>query len=161
MTHVTTRWLSESEQRSWRAYIEGSLRLYERLDRDLREGHGLSMPEYEILVRLSEAPDRRIRMAELAESANQSRSRLSHTVARLERAHLVVRDTCPDDRRGVFAVLTDEGFRRLEEASHTHVRGVREHFVDLVSDDEFAVIGHGMGLVANKLGPGLRLGPRG
>ncbi|MGH3735697.1 MAG: MarR family winged helix-turn-helix transcriptional regulator [Micromonosporaceae bacterium] len=150
---MTTRWLTESEQGSWRAYIEGSLRLYERLDRELRAGHGLSMAEYEILVRLSEAPEHRIRMAELAESANQSRSRLSHTVARLERAQLVLRDTCEEDRRGVFAILTDEGFRRLEEASHTHVRGVREHLVDLVEEADLAAIGRGMGLVARKLGP--------
>ncbi|MGH3711942.1 MAG: MarR family winged helix-turn-helix transcriptional regulator [Micromonosporaceae bacterium] len=150
---MTTRWLSDVEQRSWRAYIEGSLRLYERLDRELREGHGMSMPEYEILVRLSEAPERRIRMAELAESANQSRSRLSHTVSRLERAHLVIRDTCPSDRRGVFAVLTDEGVRRLEEASHTHVRGVREHLVDLVGEADLDAVGRAMGQVAGKLGP--------
>jgi DNA-binding MarR family transcriptional regulator len=153
VTYVTTRWLSQDQQRSWRCFIEGTLRLYERLDRELRESHGLSMPEYEILVRLSEVPERRIRMAELAESANQSRSRLSHTVTRLERQRLVVRDTCADDRRGVFAVLTDEGYARLEEASHTHVTGVREHFVDLVSDDDLEVIGRGMGVVASKLGP--------
>ncbi|MGH3646100.1 MAG: MarR family winged helix-turn-helix transcriptional regulator [Micromonosporaceae bacterium] len=150
---MTTRWLDESEQRSWRAYLAGSLRLFERLDRELREAHGLSMPEYEILVRLSEVPERRIRMAELAESAHQSRSRLSHTVSRLEREQLVIRDTCPDDRRGVFAVLTDDGFRRLEEASHTHVRGVREHLVDLVGKDEFQVLGEALGQVAGKLGP--------
>jgi DNA-binding MarR family transcriptional regulator len=153
VTYVTTRWLSRSEQRAWRSYIEGSLRLYERLDRELREGHGLSMPEYEILVRLSEAPDRRIRMAELAESANQSRSRLSHTVSRLERSRLVRRDSCPEDRRGVFAVLTDEGFARLERAAHTHVRGVREHLVDLVSSEDLVVVGQVMGIVASKLGP--------
>ena len=150
---MTTRWLSQDQQRSWRRFIEGTLRLYERLDRDLRERHGLSMPEYEILVRLSERPERRIRMAELAEQANQSRSRLSHTVTRLERQHLVVRDTCSDDRRGVFAVLTDEGFARLQEASHTHATGVREHFVDLVSDEDLETIGRGMGMVAAKLGP--------
>lgn len=150
---MTTRWLTTGEQRAWRSYIEGSLRLYERLDRELREAHGLSMPEYEILVRLSEARDRRIRMAELAESANQSRSRLSHTVTRLERSRLVRRDSCPEDRRGVFAVLTDEGFARLDQAAHTHVRGVREHLVDLVSSEDLATIGRVMALVANKLGP--------
>ncbi len=150
---MTTRWLTRAEQRSWRSYIEGSLRLYERLDRELRDGHGLSMAEYEILVRLSEVPDRRIRMAELAESANQSRSRLSHTVARLERSRLVRRDSCPEDRRGVFAVLTDEGFARLEQAAHTHVRGVREHLVDLVSSEDLVVVGRVMGVVAGKLGP--------
>ncbi|MGH3730015.1 MAG: MarR family winged helix-turn-helix transcriptional regulator [Micromonosporaceae bacterium] len=150
---MTTRWLSQPQQRSWRSYIEGSLRLYERLDRELRDSHGLSMAEYEILVRLSEAAEHRIRMAELAESANQSRSRLSHTVSRLEKARLVVRDTCADDRRGVFAVLTEEGFARLQAAAHTHVRGVREHFVDLVEEEDFAAVGRAMAVVAGKLGP--------
>lgn len=92
-------------------------------------------------------------MAELAESANQSRSRLSHTVSRLERSRLVRRDSCPDDRRGVFAVLTDEGFIRLGQAAHTHVRGVREHLVDLVSSEDLVVVGQVMGVVAGKLGP--------
>ncbi|MQA25732.1 MAG: MarR family transcriptional regulator [Micromonosporaceae bacterium] len=146
------RWLNEVEQRHWRSYIAGSLRLYERLDRELREGHGLSMPEYEILVRLSEAPDRRIRMAELAESAHQSRSRLSHTVSRLQRAKLVSRDTCPEDRRGVFAVLTPEGMTRLREAAETHVRGVREHLVDVIDDTDFAVLGRLLQEVGDKLG---------
>ena len=153
---MTTRWLSQAEQQSWRAYIEGSLRLYERLDRELRQAHGLSMAEYEVLVRLSEAPDHRIRMAELAEHANQSRSRLSHTVSRLERAGLVVRDTCPSDRRGVFAVLTELGYDKLREAAHTHVTGVREHFVDLIPPEDFAVIGRSMGVVARKLGAAYR-----
>ena len=154
VTHVTEpRWLSDAQQRHWRSYLAGSLRLHERLDRELREGHGLSMPEYEILVRLSEAQDCRIRMSELAESAHQSRSRLSHTVSRLEKAGLVVRDNCPDDRRGVFAVLTDAGLAQLEEAAKTHVRGVREHLVDLLDDADFEALGRAMRLVGSKLGP--------
>ncbi len=152
MTHVT-RWLNQTQQRAWRSYIAGSLRLYERLDRELRETHSLSMLEYEILVRLSEAPDRRIRMAELAESAHQSRSRLSHTVARLERAKLVKRSSCLDDRRGVYAVLTDDGFARLEKAAQSHVQGVREYFVDVIDDESLVATGKVMKLVGERLGP--------
>lgn len=154
MVGVTApRWLSAEEQTHWRAYLLGSARLAERLDRELRAAHGLSMPEYEILVRLSEAAGRRVRMAELATSINHSRSRLSHTIARLEQGGLVTRENCPGDRRGVFAVLTDLGFARLEEAARTHVEGVRRSFVDVVPAADFATIGRAMRAVADAIGP--------
>ncbi|GAA2718729.1 MarR family transcriptional regulator [Actinocorallia aurantiaca] len=135
------RWLDAAEQGHWRAYLEGSSRLWERLDRDLKAAHGLTMPEYEILVRLSEAPGRRLRMAELAAMAYQSRSRLSHTCSRLENKGLVRREACPDDKRGINAVLTDEGFAVLEQAAKSHVQTVRAHLIDLVSPEELEVIG--------------------
>ena len=91
---MTTQWLEPDQQRAWRAYIVGTTLLMERLDRDLRENHDLSLPEYEILVRLSEAPDRMLRMAELADSVKNSRSRITHTIARMEKTGLVVRTTC-------------------------------------------------------------------
>jgi len=147
------RWLDDDQQRAWRAYLTGVSRLTERLDRDLREGFGISLPEYEILTRLSEAPCRRIRMAELAASVNQSRSRLSHTIARLEQHGLVAREGCPGDRRGVFAVLTDAGFALLERAARVHVRGVRAYFVDVVSPEDFAAIGRAFAQVAEVLQP--------
>src|SRR5437016_12819410 len=103
-----TRWLDAEQQQDWRAFVNGIARLSDRLDRALRDRHGLSMPEYEILVRLSEADQRRQRMADLAESVSHSRSRLSHTVGRLESDGLVRRESCDGDGRGVFAVLTDE-----------------------------------------------------
>ncbi|GAA5021815.1 MarR family winged helix-turn-helix transcriptional regulator [Actinopolymorpha pittospori] len=136
----TTRWLTASQQRAWRAYLMGSARLMERLDRDLR-ALGLSMPEYEIMVRLSEAPERTLRMAELADSVNHSRSRLTHTIARMEAAGMVERDTCASDRRGVLARLTEAGYARLVEVAPTHVSGVRDGLVDLVSDEDFEVVG--------------------
>lgn len=146
-----TRWLSEDQQRSWRAYLVGTTLLMDRLDRDLREQHDLSMPEYEILVRLSEAPDQRMRMAELAGSISHSRSRVTHTVARLEKDGLVQRSACASDGRGVEAVLTDQGFARLEEAAPTHVAGVRRFLVDLAGDDDFAAVGRVFDAVADKL----------
>lgn len=146
-----TRWLSEDQQRSWRAYLVGTTLLMDRLDRDLREQHDLSMPEYEILVRLSEAPDRRMRMAELAGSISHSRSRVTHTVARLEKDGLVQRSACASDGRGVEAVLTDQGFARLEEAAPTHVAGVRRFLVDLAGDDDFAAVGRVFDAVADGL----------
>ena len=146
-----TRWLDGDQQRAWRAYLVGTTLLTDRLDRDLRERHGLSMPEYEILVRLSETPGRRMRMAELAGAVSHSRSRITHTVARLERDGLVQRTACLSDGRGVEAVLTDTGFARLEAAAHTHVEGVRRYLVDLASEEDFAAVGRVFDAVADHL----------
>ncbi|ACY95743.1 MULTISPECIES: MarR family winged helix-turn-helix transcriptional regulator [Thermomonospora] len=141
------RWLDAGQQRDWRAYIDGSTRLHELLDRDLKAKHGLSTSEYEILVRLSEAPGRALRMAELAEHASQSRSRLSHTCTRLESKGLVRREACPNDKRGVYAILTDEGFAALERAARDHVETVRRFFVDVISPEDLKAIGRAFGAV--------------
>ena len=146
-----TRWLTQDQQRSWRSYLVGSTLLMDRLDRELREHHDLSLPEYEILVRLSEAPSRRMRMAELADAISHSRSRVTHTVARLERDGLVERLTCASDGRGVEAALTDTGYARLVAAAPTHVEGVRRLLVDLTSDDDFAAVGRVFDAVADAL----------
>lgn len=136
-----TPWLSADQQVSWRDYMVGTTALTDQLDRELRAAHGLSIHEYEILVRLSEAPDRSIRMAELAESLSHSRSRITHTISRLQRGGLVHRGQCSEDGRGVSAVLTDTGHAALAEAAHTHVRGVHRLMIQNASDDELAVIG--------------------
>jgi DNA-binding MarR family transcriptional regulator len=146
------RWLDAAQQRDWRAYIEGSARLADLLDRDLKAKHGLTTAEYEILVRLSEAPDRRLRMAELADSVSQSRSRLSHTVARLESKELVVRGMCGDDKRGVNAELTDKGFAFLEQAARDHVTTVREYFVDVIDSEDLEAIGRAFRAISEKVG---------
>ena len=146
-----TRWLDASEQQDWRAFVNGVARLTDRLDRVLRDRHGLSMPEYEILVRLSEAEQRRQRMADLAQSVSHSRSRLSHTIGRLESDGLVRRESCEGDGRGVFAVLTEEGFAKLEAAAHDHVTSVREYFVDIIDPEDLVAIGRAFRAVAGKL----------
>ncbi|MDP9444589.1 MAG: MarR family transcriptional regulator [Actinomycetota bacterium] len=151
---TATRWLSPEQQRSWRAYLTGTTQLTAQLDRDLEQAHGLSLPEYEILVRLSEATDRRMRMAELAASLNHSRSRLTHTVARLEAAGLVARGSCSDDRRGVYAELTEAGYRLLVAAAPTHVAGVRRYLVDAVSEEDFAAVGRVFSAVADAVSRG-------
>jgi len=145
------RWLDQEQQRSWRAFLVGTTLLMDRLDRDLREHHNLSMPEYEILVRLSEAEDRRLRMAVLADSVSHSRSRVTHTIARLEKAGLVERSACVSDGRGVEAVLTDPGLAALEEAAPTHVAGVRQFMVDLAEDEDFAALGRVFNVVTDNL----------
>ena len=142
MTTITeTRWLDTEQQRIWRTFLGGTTVLIDKLDRDLRAGHGLSMPEYEILVRLSEAPDRAIRMSELAAAVAHSRSRVTHTIARLEREGIVVRGQCVEDGRGVSAVLTDHGFSILEAAAHTHVSGVRAAFIDSATPEDLIALG--------------------
>jgi DNA-binding MarR family transcriptional regulator len=129
----------------------GSTLLMDRLDRDLREQHDISMPEYEILVRLSESPDRRLRMAELADSVSHSRSQVTHTVARLEKDGLVLRSACASDGRGVEAVLTEKGMALLEEAAPTHVEGVRRFLVDLAGEEDFAALGRVFDTVTDNL----------
>lgn len=144
-------WLDQDQQHAWRAYLIGTTLLMERLDRDLREQHDLSMPEYEILVRLSEHPERRLRMAVLADSVSHSRSRVTHTVGRLERAGHVERRACLSDGRGVEAVLTDKGLSSLEEAALTHVRGVRDYLVDAGSEEDFEAVGRLFDAVTDRL----------
>ena len=134
------RWLTDDQQRAWRAYLLGSSVLSERLDAQLRE-HGLDLAEYEILVTLSEAADRQLRMAELADAVHQSRSRLTHTVTRMEKRGLIERTTCPVDRRGVWANLTDAGYRLLEDAAPSHVECVRRNFVDAIAPRDYEALG--------------------
>ena len=129
----------------------GMTLLIDRLDDDLRRNHGISMTEYEILVRLSESPDRKLRMAQLADALAHSRSRVTHTVARLEKADLVERRTSPEDGRGVVCAMTDAGWQLLTEMAHTHVTGVREHLVDLASPADFEALGRVMDAVSDHL----------
>lgn len=151
---MQTQWLTSDQQRAWRAYLLGTILLMERLDRDLREKHGLSMPEYEILVRLSEAPDRSLRMAELADAVKNSRSRITHTVTRMERAGLVERRQCTSDGRGVLALLTDTGYERLVEAAPEHVASVRAALIDVVSAADLEAIHRAFVSIADGLQTG-------
>jgi len=126
--------------RAWRNYVTGAAMLADRLHRELQDGHGLSLADYEVLVRLSEQPDRRMRMSQLADDVASSKSRVSHQVARMEKEGLLLRRECPEDGRGVLAELTEQGMRALETAAPTHVDGVRDHVIDLLSRDEQEVL---------------------
>src|SRR3954466_5982271 len=134
------RWLDAEEQKAWRAWLYSSLLLQDRLDRELTHGTGISHAYYEILVALSEAPERRMRMSELADRCLSSRSRLSHAVSRLEERGWVRREACADDARGQLAVLTDEGFAALEAAAPVHVESVRRHLFDQLSPVQVAAL---------------------
>src|SRR5579863_4389676 len=131
-TEDRPRWLTDEEQQAWRATVHLSTLLLRQLDRDL-SAHGLNGHDYEILVELSEAPDQRLRMTELADATSQSRSRLSHQIARMEKRGLVRRDECEGDKRGTFAVLTAEGTAAIERVAPDHVEHVRRHFIDRLS----------------------------
>jgi DNA-binding MarR family transcriptional regulator len=149
-THETV-WLDARQQQAWRAYIMGTTLLLDRLDRDLRQAWDISLTEYEILVRLSEQPDRSLRMALIADALCHSRSRITHTIARMEKAGLVARTAAQGDRRGVTAVMTDEGHALLVKAAPTHVAGVREHLVDLSSRSDFDAVGRVFDRVCDQL----------
>ena len=135
------RWLTDDQQRNWRAFYYAAVRLQEALDRDLLRRFGIPHGYYDIFVRLSEAPDRSMRMSELAAATRSSRSRLSHAVARLEEAGWVARESCETDRRGQVAHLTDAGFELLIRAAPAHVESVRTYLIDPLSDEQLGQLG--------------------
>jgi DNA-binding MarR family transcriptional regulator len=143
-TTPPTRWLDPEEQQAWRSIIRGTRHLFERIDRDLKP-LGLSGEDYGVLAGISEADGGRVRMAELAEFSAQSRSRLSHHIARLEKRGLVARESCEEDRRGQWATLTTAGRELLEAAAPHHVATVREHLLDHLSREELALLGNVFG----------------
>lgn len=146
-----TQWLSKSEQDAWRSWLDASRLLISELNRELMEAHGLSTADYEILVQLSENPDQRIRMSELADRTFSSRSRLSHQIDRMEKAGFVQREACSVDARGLWAVLTPRGLAKIVEAAPDHVAGVRKHLVDLLSAEDFAKLGQSCQTVVQHL----------
>ena len=133
------RWLNAAEMKAWRRYIIASRRLLEALDTDL-EGHDLSMADYEILAQLSDAPERKMRMSDLAAQALLSRSRLSHRMKVMEKAGWVKREACPSDKRGYFAVMTAKGWKAIVAAAPDHVESVRTRFVDHLSKADQEVV---------------------
>ncbi|HLU72050.1 MAG TPA: MarR family transcriptional regulator [Nonomuraea sp.] len=131
-----TRWLNDEEQRTWRSFLAATQLVHEALDRQLQRDAGMPHAYYMILVALSEAPGRSMRMSELASKAQSSQSRLSHAVARLEERGWVRRERCPEDRRGNIAVLTDDGFAALESAAPGHVEEVRRALFDPLTPEQ-------------------------
>ncbi|MEU0795641.1 MarR family transcriptional regulator [Amycolatopsis sp. NPDC005961] len=134
------RWLNDAEMAAWRSYIVATLKLRQRLHRELADRHDVSLTDYEVLVCLEMQTGHRMRMSELAVLMGSTKSRLSHQVGRLEVAGLVRRVRDPEDKRGVITELTEDGKALLEKAAPTHVEGVREHLIDLLSPVEQATI---------------------
>lgn len=129
------KWLNPSEMKAWRKYIVTTRHLLEALESDLDE-HDLSLYDYEILALLSDAPERRMRMSELADIARLSRSRLSHRMKVMEDAGWVKRESCPEDKRGYFAVMTAKGWKAIVAAAPDHVESVRRRFIDQLSKSD-------------------------
>ncbi|MFF2364934.1 MarR family winged helix-turn-helix transcriptional regulator [Streptomyces sp. NPDC058122] len=147
------RWLTDEEQRIWRAYMHATTLLEDHLDRQLQRDAGMPHIYYGLLVQLGEAPDRRLRMTELAMNAKITRSRLSHAVARLEKNGWVRREDCPSDKRGQFAVLTDEGYEVLRRTAPGHVAAVRQALFDRLGPDQRKALGEAMRIIAEGLQP--------
>ena len=145
-----TTWLSDDEQQAWRIHLDVSRLLMYQLERDLQP-FGLTNNDYEILVNLSEADEHRMRMSDLARSTLQSKSRLSHQITRMEAAGLVRRENCEEDRRGLYAVLTEQGWETMREVAPHHVASVRRHFIDLITSGDLEAYHQAMLPVARHL----------
>jgi DNA-binding MarR family transcriptional regulator len=130
------RWLSAQEERVWRRWLTLNARLSATLHKELQDDSGLSMPDFEVLVHLTDSPHGRIRVTDLAKALQWERSRVSHHVTRMERRRLVQRVECAEDGRGAFIVITPRGRAAIEQAAPGHVNAVRRLVFDALSDEE-------------------------
>jgi DNA-binding MarR family transcriptional regulator len=149
-----TRWLSDEEQNVWRNFAAATSMLHTHIEAQLQRDGGMPHAYYEVLVVLSEAPGRTLRMSELADARSSSRSRLSHAVARLEANGWVRREACPTDKRGAWAVLTPAGFAALEAAAPGHVETVRHALFDPLTPEQVEQLGEIMTAIREKMSPG-------
>lgn len=133
---------------AWRAFLEAHAHTTEVLARELKDEEDLALAWYDVLVHLHEADGHRLRMQELADRVLLSKSGLTRLIDRMERDGLVNRTACPSDRRGTFAELTPHGVQMLRRSAPTHLRGVRKHFADLVTDEEAEVLTAVLGRIA-------------
>lgn len=147
-TVVDVPWLDENQQLSWRQYLDGTARFVEALSRDHEEHSSLTLGEYELLVRLSEAQDHTMRMSALADGLARSRSRLTHTVHRMEQRGLVRRSANEHDRRGVNCVMTEAGYAELAASAPAHVVAVRRFMVDVLTPAQLRNLGDAMAAIA-------------
>lgn len=156
MTTASTsapRWLTDEEQHAWRAYLHATTLLEDHLDRQLQRDAGMPHIYYGLLVQLSQAPRRQMRMTELARNAKITRSRLSHAIARLEKNGWVRREDCPSDKRGQNAVLTDDGYEMLRRSAPGHVEAVRQAMFDRLTPEQVSSLGEIMRVLATGLEP--------
>jgi DNA-binding MarR family transcriptional regulator len=137
---------------AWRAFLTAHARITDELARELKERLGLPLTWYDVLVQLSEAEDHRLRMQELAGRVLLSKSGLTRLIDRMEREGLVRRYPCEDDRRGTWAQMTDDGYTVIKRSAPTHLQGIREHFAEIVDDDEADVIAAALRRVLEGLG---------
>jgi DNA-binding MarR family transcriptional regulator len=148
------QWLTDDEQRAWRGLVQMTSRLDARLNRQLQQASGLSLADYDVLVLLTEAPDGRLRVFQIAEELQWEQSRLSHHLVRMQRRGLVAREECTTDRRGAFVVLTDDGREAIEKAAPPHVALVRQLVFDGLSAEQVAMLESFVSRVLSRLEPG-------
>ena len=149
-----TRWLNDEEKRAWTAFTTAHALLFRQLEQRLKRDVGLSGLQYEILARLSGAPSREMRMAELAGALVNSKSGLTYQIGQLEKSGLVRRRSCPSDERAVYAVLTDEGMALLERAAPGHVETVRELLFDALTPAQVRALADGLGEASRRMAEG-------
>jgi DNA-binding MarR family transcriptional regulator len=154
---MATTWLDDEEQALWRSYLDVTRMLFKELDKQLLRDAGISSADFEILVLLSEAPDRRMRMSDLAEASTTTRSGITRAIARMEKAGWVSRVECEADKRGAWAELTDKGSSTLTDASPEHVATVRAAMFDVLDPQEVAVMGEAFAKVRTRLAERRRL----
>lgn len=135
------RWLTDTQQFAWRRYLRGSNKLSQQLDAKLQRDAGMALYDYDIMVILSEHHPDPMRMSDLAYGACQSRSRLTHTVKRLEQLGWAVRERDPQDRRGVLCRITKRGMQKMRETAPLHVGHVQQHFFEHLDDEDVAALG--------------------
>jgi DNA-binding MarR family transcriptional regulator len=139
----------------WRAFLLAHARIVRRLDEELRAEHDLTIGEYDALVTIAQAPDRRIRMRQLADEVILSKSGVTRLIDRLVDDGLVERSACLSDARGAEAVLTERGLARLRAASTTHLRGINEHFLAVLGHDDLDAVERTMSSIAGRAGSSL------
>lgn len=148
-----TRWLDKREMAAWQGFLEATSRVSRHLEQQLKDDAGLSHPQYEILVRLAEAPEGEARMSDLAQELFASKSGLTYQVGQLEKRGLVARRSCLTDVRGVLATLTPAGREALVDAAPGHVAAVRDSLIDVLDEEELTVIARALGRVGARLRP--------
>ncbi|NUP27001.1 MAG: MarR family transcriptional regulator [Nocardia sp.] len=131
-----TRWLDERERHAWRGYLRMHTQLVAHLHRQLQHDSGLSLSDFDVLVQLTDQSEPRMRVGELGQALQWEKSRLSHHLGRMQRRGLVLREDCPDDARGAFIVLTEQGRDAIEQAAPRHVETVREQVFDALTEDQ-------------------------
>jgi DNA-binding MarR family transcriptional regulator len=146
------RWLDDDEQHAWRSYLRMAGKLSAHLNRQLQADSDLSLADFDVLVHLTDVPERRLRVVELARELEWEKSRLSHHVARMERRGLVRREECEDDGRGSYIVLTPTGLAAIEAAAPGHVETVRQAVFDGLSREQVTALGQVADQVLARLG---------
>ena len=153
-TAVSGRSLTATDPRldAWRAFLGAHARLFRRLDEELRAEHGLSLPEYETLLQIGQAPDRRLRMSQIANRVLLSKSGVTRLVDRLVADGFVERSQCSSDARGAEAGLTPAGLERLRAAATTHLRDIDHYFLSAVDEDDLVTLERMMDAVSKVTG---------